>query len=202
MKKRPLFLLLMISVPVLANSGIPAIAITLPLMILALIPVAFLETAVVHRMVRDGFWRTFRAVLGANAFTTVIGLPLSNVVSYLLSFGGAFLLKLFPHQAVESHRTLIKATFFHYWYDNVHVTTDASGNIIRPYPQEPYWYFILAGCTALFVHLLVSWYLEYWYIQRKLASPKPLLRKAALLANAASYGFLAAGVIVLGLSRR
>jgi hypothetical protein len=60
-----------------ANAGIPMLAIFWPFLWVAFIPITFIESFVVQRIIRIPFKTTFYAVLVANALSTIVGIPLT-----------------------------------------------------------------------------------------------------------------------------
>ncbi len=75
----------------LANSGLPMLAVTFPLAILAFVPVVMIEAAVAERVLKQPFGRCFAVATWANLFTTLVGVPLTwgaLVILQMLTGGG------------------------------------------------------------------------------------------------------------------
>jgi hypothetical protein len=175
------------AVPVLANTGAPMVAITLPMMILLLVPIILIEGVIVKRDLCITWKQSFRVVTVANLITTFIGLPLSNIVSWLLAIIAKFAV---PNSSFVTHRTVLKATLGSYWFDDHFFTFTADGKLVRPFPNEPAWYFVVALSIAWSINLIASFYLEYMHMRRHIEAPKSSLWRTSLKANSASYLFL------------
>jgi hypothetical protein len=73
-------------VPLLADAGIPMIAITLPGMLLLLAPVIALETIVIRKQTAIPFKSVLKANALANIASTILGMPLAWLAMLLLEF--------------------------------------------------------------------------------------------------------------------
>jgi hypothetical protein len=62
---------------VLADVGIPMIAVTLPAMVVALVPVIGMEGLLIRKRVVYKPWPIFRATAAANLVSTIVGVPLT-----------------------------------------------------------------------------------------------------------------------------
>jgi hypothetical protein len=58
-----------------ANVGVPMIVLSYPAMIIALLPVIFIETSVFKRMVLVPFKKSLVSIGVANAISTIVGFP-------------------------------------------------------------------------------------------------------------------------------
>lgn len=72
--------------PLLANIGIPMIFIHWPLMLCALVPVIFLEAALIRRWVTLPFRDAFIGIGKANVGSTLVGVPLAWLAMLALEF--------------------------------------------------------------------------------------------------------------------
>ena len=178
--------------------GVPMVAVTIPLFFTALIPIIIIEAVIVKSILGSSFGNTIRSVTFANIYTTVIGLPLSNIIAFLIALLARALPVDWFGPGHTARTTLAKATLGSYWYDPNLLKLDDLGHLIRPFPQEPFWYFILILCVALFINLFVSIILEYSYMRKTFPNSAPELRKAAIWANSASYLFLVLTVVIIG----
>ena len=183
-----------LSVPLLANTGIPMVFITIPMMGVALIPIVLIETGVVRWVLKEGWWKTARTMFTANLITTMLGLPISNLIAYLIYLCSSPFLSL---DFASTHRTILKAFIANHWFNDVYLTFSKDGSLVRPFPREPAWYFAVAVSFAFFINLFISFYLEYRYMKPRFSAPNKLQKKASLLANTASYLFLLISAIVL-----
>jgi len=68
------------------NLGLPILFVTLPGMLLALLPIIALETAVFEHRLRIGYFRVAGRVAMANAVSTIIGVPIACVLYILIPF--------------------------------------------------------------------------------------------------------------------
>jgi hypothetical protein len=192
MNRQLLFIFLfVVSIPALANTGIPMAVATMSSMIILFIPVVAIESLIVSKITNIPFSKSAKTMAVANLITTFIGMPLANVISWIYSLGGNVVLSLFPQSFAQSHSTFLRALVNFYWYDNFDHMKYMATHIKEPRPTLPLWYSALALGLAFLVNLGVSYYLEYRYMSRILDNPKPQLKRASLIANASSYVFLA-----------
>jgi hypothetical protein len=185
------WLALIAPLPLLANTGIPMVMMTMPLMVVVLAPIVLLEAWVVKRITGESFKRTLSVMLRANLWTTVLGLPLSNLLTWLMNVAAEAVLPRITRDTFHAHGPLLKALLRNHWFDPIKaydMTRGADGVWIKP--VEPWWYFGLALTFAFLVHLLVSTWIEYSYMKRHLQNPAPVVKQAAIRANLASYCFL------------
>jgi hypothetical protein len=70
--------------PASANIGVPMVALFLPPMWAALVPVVIVESFIVHRVVRASLGRTLGALAAANIASTIVGVP---IVWFVLAIG-------------------------------------------------------------------------------------------------------------------
>lgn len=72
--------------PILANVGLPMIFIHWPLMLCALIPVIVLEALLIRRWLPLSLRDAFLGISKANAFSTIVGVPLAWLAMLVLEF--------------------------------------------------------------------------------------------------------------------
>ncbi len=72
-----LLLLLIVPVPLYANAGIPTIIVSYPLMLIALIPIIFIEALFFTSKMEVKFKSSLVALSVSNAATTILGIPLN-----------------------------------------------------------------------------------------------------------------------------
>src|SRR5215470_1072766 len=70
--------------PILANIGLPMVAVYLPFAWLALVPIIFIEAGYGARRYHLSFRRAFLAQAIANGFSTVIGIPMTWIAIVLI----------------------------------------------------------------------------------------------------------------------
>jgi len=70
----------------LADAGIPMIALTLPLMLILLIPVILIEAFLCKRWLRLTNWEAMKSNTVANLVSTIVGVPLAWAIMLGLQF--------------------------------------------------------------------------------------------------------------------
>lgn len=157
-----------------ANAGVPMILITFPLMAIALVPIALIESAIVSARLGQSFGASLKVVGLANALSTLVGLPvtwLTLVAAQLLTGGsGAY--------GIESIRSKFLA-----------VTWQAPWLI--PYEAHLYWMVPAACLTLLIPFFLASYQIEYRVVARLMrGNTKAAVARAMFRANLVSYSLL------------
>lgn len=168
-----------------ANIGVPMIAVTLPWMVIALVPVILVEGLILARRHELPFSRAAKAMSIANLITTFIGIPITwflLVLVQMFTGGGS-------SYGIETAMDRFLA-----------VTWQAPWLI--PYESEIYWMVPAAFLVLSLPFFLSSWVLETFVLRKAFKEiPAPLLTRSALFANLASY-FLIDLVVVLIFSLR
>jgi hypothetical protein len=173
--------------PAYANVGVPMIFITLPGMLLALMPIIAIESKIYFRYFGLGKLKVIKYTTLTNSASTILGVPLAWLLHtiLLLSFGQAYSL-LFPTANIFTNGGL---SLF------LQVTLGAAW--LGPIEGQLYW-MIPAACLFLLIpYFFVSWYFEY-FIMRKLVRnvEDKMCKSATLKANLVSYSFLVIVVII------
>lgn len=161
-----------------ANMGLPMVAIFLPPMWLALVPIILVEAYIVARLTVSSLPRAVAGTAVANALSTIVGIPVMWVVLAiceiaLFSFsqpgGSSFWSKLFE--------TVVQAPW------------------LGPNESQMYWMIPAALAVLAIPFFLSSVFIEAPIVRRvaKLGSPPHWMRTMAL-ANAASY--LGLGIVI------
>ena len=174
------WMLALFASPACADSGVPMIFVTLPGMVIAIIPVIILETIVNRRIMKLSIGRTIGVTVVANLVSTFVGIPLTWLalaVLQIFSGGGrAYGLKTLSQKFLA-------------------VTWQAPWLI--PYGDDLRWMVPAAMLALLIPFFLVSYFVEYYVIRRLLRQWDHLLvGEAVWNANLLSYGLLA--LVVLG----
>jgi len=181
-----IFLLTLVS-PAYANVGVPMIFITLPGMLIALMPIIAIESKIYFRYFSLEKLKVIKYVTLTNSVSTILGIPLAWMLHtiLLLSFGHAYSL-LFPTPNIFTNSRL---SLF------LQVTLGAAW--LGPIERQLYWMIPSACLFLLIPYFFVSWYIEY-LIMRKLAKTveNKLCKSATLKANLVSYSFLVIVVII------
>lgn len=178
MKKRHLLLgiaAVLMPVSAWANVGVPMVALTLPVSVVALIPIIIIEAYIFNR---GGF--AFKWALKwnaiANIITTFIGIPLTWVILVALEMvvvGGG---------CQESVSTLPQKIYG--------VVTRAPW--LCPFESELHWMVPTAYLILLVPFFFISWKVESWVIRKRNKSlDQTLINKLCLRGNVVTYALLA-----------
>lgn len=165
----------------LADLGLPMVLVTVPAMLIALLPIAAIEAFVLRRKLGTDNREAWRAAVFANLSSTLIGIPLTwaiLVVCQLCAVGGESRLQT-PLDRVAS------VTLQSPW--------------LTAGEHEVGWMIPAASLTLLIPFYLGSVCIEGWVLRRRwkgLYEEKRLFRAVAL-ANLASYVFLACVYLAL-----
>ena len=149
------------------------IGIYLPTLLLALLPVVFIEWVVAERLFAFDRSRGFRDVLLANLFSTLLGFPL------FWCLGVALMMAIGPMLPRSDGGPSV-------WWDAFHFAqtmfwAGGSGTGTR-----------IAGAAMLVPAFFVSLYAEYWLLRRLWPDlPPARLRKFVRVAHLFSYALLA-----------
>jgi hypothetical protein len=170
----------------LADAGVPMLFVTLPLMLIALIPIVALEAYVIRRMTNANWRGATGASLFSNLVSTLVGIP----VTWLLLLG----LELLATRALPK-------TLSGRGYDVFSVTLGAPWFAAE---DNDYWWMIPTAQLVLLVpFFFTSYFVERWITASwlKATASKEVAYRATWVANCWSYGGLAVFVVlVLALS--
>ena len=168
--------------PAQANAGVPMIFVTLPGMLLALLPIIAIESKVLIQAFNIGKVQIIKYTALTNAISTIIGIPLAWLIHTVLLVGFEYsYFVLFPHLNLFSNNTVPLA---------LSVTLGAAW--LGPFENHLYWMVPAASLFLLIPYFFASWYIEYQMIRRLLKNVENgLCRSATLRANIISYSFLA-----------
>ncbi|GFK94813.1 hypothetical protein NNJEOMEG_02661 [Fundidesulfovibrio magnetotacticus] len=160
----------------LANIGVPMILLTLPGMVLTLIPVVLLEVWVLAGRLTLPARTAFRVSAWANAATTFVGVPVTWFLLYLLEMftGGG------QAYGIETPlQKFLAVTWQAPWL----IPYEMDGNLRWMVPTAAMWLLVPSFFT--------SWWLETRVARRLLKDADPARLSAAMLrANLLSYVFL------------
>jgi hypothetical protein len=171
------------STPALANTGVPMIFLTLPPMVVLLIPVILIEVFVAQRrltgMPRRSLWL---GATGANIVSTFIGWPIAWIILVVLQIvtGGGTV-----HGLNSPLGVVLSVTLQAPW--------------LIPYESDLYWMVPIAMGVLLVPFYFVSVYSEryilYWLWKKE---NRANIRSFSWVSNLCSYLFLLLIVIVYG----
>ncbi|QHI68672.1 hypothetical protein [Tichowtungia aerotolerans] len=168
----------MIYQPIIANAGVPMIALEMPLMLIALIPVIVVELFVAKRLCGLSWKRITLGVSAANIVSTLIGVPLSwglMLGLQLLTTGGG---------GYSGPLAMLVA-----------VTVQAAW--LLPYEEHLNW----MVPTAMMVLFIPAFLISVWS-ERLLCqlfwkdTERTVIKRAVWIFNLVSYGILTAGVFI------
>jgi hypothetical protein len=159
-----------------ANIGVPMVCVSVPLMLLALVPIALVE-AIVFRIILDiDFRHAWRGAWRANLWSTLLGIPVAwfvlVVIQMALGGGRAWGIDT-PQQRLDA------------------VTLQAAWLV--PYSRHLRWMIPAASLVLLTPFWLASVIVEYGFLRddwAKRYSPRRLFA-AVVLGNLLSYALLA-----------
>lgn len=173
--------LLLLPVAAVADAGVPMVMVTLPGMLLALVPVIVLESVIYRKTLglplRQAMWPTTLA----NLLSTLVGIP--------LAWGMQFGMEMLSPGGDRAHG-------LETWGDRLFAVT-VQGAWLIPYEGDVRWMIPAATLVGLIPAYFASVALEYlaikWRFQYKNAAT---VRRAVWRANSVSYAVLAAMVVV------
>lgn len=161
-------------IPVLADAGLPMLALEWPLMLFALVPVILMEMYVAKRLLALPFKRSWKAVTDANVLSTVIGFPLLwflLLVVQLFASGG-------DSYGLHSTWTVLYAVII-------------QAPWLIPYEEDLYWMVPIAGLYLLLPSFFVSVYSErFIYLRSWKELPKEKIMAFSWRSNACTYALL------------
>ncbi|MFP4424579.1 MAG: hypothetical protein ACLFP2_05125 [Candidatus Woesearchaeota archaeon] len=170
--KFPALFLVILMVPcVSANMGIPVIFVTMPLMLLALLPIILIESLVLMRYLAKGLKRTIVPVGIANAVTTILGYPISWGLLFgigLITTGGS---------CGPGFDTVGKSI----------LTVLLEAAWLCPWEEQIYWTLPIAIIIGLLLAFFISILIEYKILKRYFKNLEP---KPVWVANMITYGLL------------
>jgi len=160
---------------ILIDVGLPMIFVAIPVMVVALLPVVFLEAIVLRYSLVITYKQATKASFLTNLASTLLGIPMSWLLLVLIQTitGG--------DRAYGLKTPLTKF---------LAVTWQAPWLI--PYESDLYWMIPAAGLFLLIPFFFFSWCVEYLVARRILKGVDPIsTRRGVRNANIASYGVLA-----------
>jgi hypothetical protein len=164
----------------LANIGVPMVCMTVPTMLIALFPIAFVESLVLRRYLPISTKQAFWNVVSANLVSTFVGIPLTwlPLVAVQLMIGGG------RAWGMETTQQRIEA-----------VTLQAPWLI--PYSDHLAWMIPVASLVLMVPFYFGSVFVEYLVLSgRWVEIDRRRLLRAVALANVVSYCGLAAYYVV------
>ncbi len=173
-----------------ADAGIPMIFITMPAMVMALIPIVAIEALLIQRRVHYKNWPVIRATALANIVSTVLGVPLTWGALFLCEIAAGFLVTWLPTPHMNWNSPIAQV-----------ISVFISAPWIAPSDETGTWAVPLAALVLLVPFFFVSVWSERLVMEHMLpvtssdvSQPGELsesrLRIAVRDANLLSYGGL------------
>ena len=183
----PILLLIILTSPAYANIGVPMIFITLPGMLLALMPIIAIESKVFCRYFSFNKFQIVKYTAITNSISTIIGIPFAWLIHTVLIILFAYAQSsLFPHANIFNQKGL--SLFFQ-------VTLGAAW--LGPVENQLYWMIPAACIFLLLPNFFASCYIEYFIMKKLIKNfDSALIRSATFKANKISYSFLAIVAII------
>ncbi len=175
-KTAAICILFTFSLPTLAyaNIGLPMIFITLPWMVVSLIPVIAVEGHICSRRLDLSPGTAIKVTTASNLASTFIGIPITwglLVALQMLTGGGG------SHGIDTVLRKLLAVTWQAPW--------------LIPYEKEFFWMVPSAGLVLMIPYFFTSWLVEYQVARRLLPEKdRKDVKRSVLYANLASYALL------------
>jgi hypothetical protein len=162
-------------VAMLADAGLPMIFVTFPLMVCALVPVILVEIWVAKPKLGATYAKSAWAVGLANVVSTVIGVPLA----WIVVLGLELLTDRLFNDRLAPVSVIVNLILGPAW--------------IGPPDSGHDWIIPAAAMILLIPTFFASWYIEAFIVDKMLDLEWPVVRKAMLRANLASYALLFIG---------
>jgi hypothetical protein len=183
-----IFVVLLFPAAAHANAGVPMIFLSYPVMLIALLPVIFIETSIFKKVVTLPYKNALVSNGVANAISTLAGFPLAwgfLLAIELITTGGS---------CGPGFSTLPKSI----------ITVIVEAAWLCPHEDHLYWLvptaFIISLIVAFFISLLIEYYINKRFHKDQ---DKGRIRKAVYLANISSYALLVSlsvGYLVFSIS--
>ncbi len=155
--------------PTLANAGVPMLFVVGPVLLLALIPISFVEATMDRWRLGIPWNRAILGSFGANVLSTVVGVPVTWVALVLLQLitGGG------GGQGVGIQAVTWQAPW------------------LKPYEAELHWMIPAAGMVLCVPFFCASVFTEYKFLYRYWRQLEPgRIRRAVWFANTSTYACL------------
>ena len=169
-----IFLIGMVTLPscAFADAGVPMIALMYPAFLWALVPIIFLETEIYRRRINLPYKKLLVAVAAGNAFSSLLGYPLS----------WAFMLSL---ELLTTWGPSLDGV----WRKVVAVTLQAAW-LSPSYEKDLYWILPISALVGLIPAYFISVYSEEMIIRLILKQRRSEILPISWSANLWSYGLI------------
>jgi hypothetical protein len=186
--------LLLCTFPLAGNTGIPMLAVTLPGMVILLLPVIALES-VIARKEFSGWWPAWRTIALANLFSTFVGVPwawlqvmLFQMISSMFLALAGYMIPSTPTESSNTWAYVFAVLFSPAWLVP-----------FRGFEEALYWTVPLSTLVLLLPYCYASYRSELWMAERLLrrqGASAPGLARLLLRANVCSYAVIGFGLVV------
>jgi len=168
------------STPAYADTGLPMIFVTLPNMIIALLPVIIIEAFVLRKKITIPIKRIMKISSVANGVSTIAGIPVTWLILVVLQMitggGGA-------HGLQTTLQKFLAITWQAPW--------------LIPYESAFYWMVPSATLVLLVPFFFASYFIEYLIAKKMLKEyDRKKIRESVFVANLTTYIIL--GLITVG----
>ena len=175
----------------LADAGIPMIALTLPLMLLLLLPVVGIEALLYRKWLQLRTWEAIKSSAASNVASTIVGVPLAWGVMLVLEFGMFGLVA--SSQAIQNWRSPIAGV----------ISLLLGSAWIGPAEGTNLWKIPAAALVLLIPFFFISYLIEYFIVVCVLDIPHEVthpaytrVRRAVRNANLTTYGAMFISTVV------
>ena len=157
-----------------ANAGLPMLAITLPALIIGLLPVIFIESLVLKKVLVRGFKDVFRVAFLSNIISTFVGVP--------ITWAGLALFQM----ATGAGRAFGLETLA-----DKFLAVSWQAPWLLPYEGQIHWMIPASTMFLLIPFFFASWFIEYMIAKRMFKGlAKNIISQAIFKANIVSYVFM------------
>ena len=191
-------ILFFIATPAYANVGLPMIALTLPGMLMALIPVIFIEANVYSQKLSIPYSKSLKLASISNLLSTLIGMPVTWGILLIpwFAFGGIYY--VFDQLLGIDLNSLFNIDSAPFRVAGTILSITLGAAWLSPIVEKNLWMLPSATLFLLIPFFYASWLIEYKMIKRLLTShDSKLIKTAVLRANVITYIFLALAVLAL-----
>jgi|SRR5579863_8307214 len=175
----------------LADAGIPMIALTLPLMLLLLVPVVGIEALLYRKWLQLKTWEAIKSSAASNVASTVVGIPLAWLLMFVLELGMFGLIA--SSKTIQNWRSPIAEI----------VSLLLGSAWIGPPEGKNVWMIPAATLVLLIPFFFVSYVIEYFIVVFVLHILHPVthpaythVRRAVRNANLTTYGAMFISTVV------
>jgi hypothetical protein len=168
----------------LADAGLPMIALTFPLMLILLIPVIVVEALLCKKWLGLSTWQAMKSNALSNLASTIFGVPLAWAIMLALEFAAFGIVE--RSDAIRNWHSPIASVVW-FFLSSAWIGPPSAANV---------WIIPSAILALLIPFFLVSYLIEYLVVRSMVGMPEggsprlgnPNVRKAVRNANLVTYG--------------